>query len=151
MRRGAQDRDTQRNRLSGSCVPPTMKTMRAALAGIPVAVLLAGCGSQTATTDAASTQTGSADDTPSAAPAPKGLTCPSGERVGTAGGYLAEYPEGPDTPEEVVEEKSTEDEPWVLVGRKAYVLRPDGTAYEVHDVVKGPNGWFLHGYEACAD
>ena len=43
------------------------------------------------------------------------------------------------------------DAPGVLVGKKAYVLRPDGTAFEVHELVKGPKGWFAHGYEACAD
>jgi hypothetical protein len=39
----------------------------------------------------------------------------------------------------------------VRIGRHAYVLRPDGTAFEVHDLVKGPKGWFIHGYEACSD
>lgn len=121
--------------------------MNRLLAGtcLALSALLAGCGSETA---------GTAADDPNAGPsntAPTGLTCPTGERVSTDGGYLAGYPDGVDDPEQLVEEKSTPEEPWVLVGRKAYVLRPDGTAFEVHDVVKGPKGWFLHGYEACAE
>ena len=52
-------------------------------------------------------------------------------------------------PKELAESKSSAEEPWVLVGRKNYVLREDGTAFEVHELVKGPKGWFLHGYEAC--
>ena len=126
--------------------------MRRVLVGIPLTVLLApalvACGSQTV--EPATGAAGSPSASPSYAE-PKGLTCPSGEMVGTAGGYLAEHPDGVDDPQELVEQRSTPEEPWVLVGRKAYVLRPDGTAFEVHDVVKGPKGWFLHGYEACAE
>ena len=129
-----------------------MDTVRPALLSISLGLtaLLLGCGSETAPPAASKTV---ADDPSSAAspsrPEPTGLTCPEGRRVSTEGGSFAEWPEGADTPEEVVDAKSTPSEPWVLVGKRAYVLRPDGTAFEVHDVVKGPKGWFLHGYEAC--
>jgi len=111
-------------------------------------VLLLGCGAREATPVG---DAGPVAREPGSHPAPDGLTCPSGEMVGTAGGYLAEWPHGVDDPAELVARQSTAEEPWVLVGRRAYVLRPDGTAFEVHNLVKGPNGWFLHGYEACVD
>lgn len=126
-----------------------MNTARQALLVLALPAVLVGCGSEVATS--VSDEPTSGSPSPTASPEPKGLTCPSGEFVGTAGGLLSEFPEGADTPDEVVEAQSTPEKPWVLVGKKAYVLRPDGTAYEVHDVVKGPKGWFLHGYEACAD
>jgi hypothetical protein len=126
-----------------------MDTVHRTLLGLPLAlsVSLLGCGSET------STPAGEAERTPTESTslaAPEGLTCPTGERVSTEGGSFAEWPDGADTPAEVVDAKSTPEEPWVLVGKRAYVLRPDGTAYEVHDVVNGPKGWILHGYEACA-
>lgn len=133
-----------------------MDTMRrAALAGLPLVLLLVGCGSETAatTSGAADGPEESAGTSPSASPSyadPQGLTCPTGERVSTEGGAFAEWPDGADDPEQLVAEQSTEDEPWVLVGKRAYVLRPDGTAFEAHNLVKGPKGWILHGYEACA-
>jgi len=108
-----------------------------------LSALLAGCGSETAhppeTEDVAG---GSFVE-------PQGLTCPTDGRVGSSGGLLAEWPDGPDTAAEVVDAESTPEQPWVLVGRKAYELRPDGTAFKVHDLVNGPKGWFLGGYEAC--
>ena len=128
-----------------------MRTVRRACLASVLLVLpavLAGCGAEVATSSGDEPKPSTQE---SAAPAPKGLTCPTGARVATEGGSLAEWPEGEDTPEEVVAAESTAEEPWVLVGKKAYVLRPDGTAFEVHDLVKGPKGWFAHGYEACAD
>ena len=125
-----------------------MNTVRRLCLALALPAVLVGCGSEAATT---------ASDEPEPATKeivvrePEGLTCPTDERVSTAGGMLAEWPEGEDTPEEVVAAESTPEEPWVLVGKKAYVLRPDGTAFEVHELVKGPKGWFAHGYEACAD
>jgi hypothetical protein len=129
-----------------------MDTMRRALAGIPLALLLVGCGSETANTatDAADEPKESPSASPSYAP-PKGLTGPTGERVSTEGGSFAEWPDGAEDPEQLIAEQSTEEGDWVLVGKRAYVLRPDGTAFEVHNVVKGPKGWILHGYEACAE
>ena len=125
-----------------------MNTVRRACLALVLPAVLVGCGSEVGSP-------AGDEPTPSmrveSVPVPTELTCPSGEFVGTAGGSLAEWPEGADTPEEVVAAESTPEEPWVLVGKKAYVLRPDGTAFEVHDLVKGPKGWFLHGYEACAD
>jgi hypothetical protein len=119
---------------------------RPLLGSLALLALLAACGSEV------TSSTGDAPESPveSSIPEPKGLTCPTAERVASSGGLLAEPPKGPDTAEELVESKSTAEEPWVLVGRKAYVLRPDGTAFEVHDLVEGPKGWFLDGYEACA-
>lgn len=131
-----------------------MNTMRRVLAGIPLAALLAlalvGCGSESTTATRDTGATDSPGESASFAD-PAGLTCPTGERVSTEGGSFAEWPDGVEDPEQLVEEKSTPEEPWVLVGKKAYVLRPDGTAFEAHNVVKGPKGWILHGYEACAE
>jgi hypothetical protein len=125
---------------------------RSLLGPLVAALLLAGCGSQTGTPTAdapAAPPEKQSPSEPGTPEAPEGLTCPTNERVATEGGSLAEWPKGADTPEAVVEAKSTPEEPWVLAGKRAYVLRPDGTAFEVHDLVEGPKGWFLHGYEAC--
>ena len=111
-----------------------------------LSAILVGCGSETSA-PAADAET-SPSDSPSYA-APKALTCPTDGRVSVGGGLLAEIPEGPDTAQELVDAESTEEKPWVLVGRKAYELRPDGTAFKVHDLVEGPKGWFVDGYEAC--
>ncbi len=125
-----------------------MDTVHRTLIGISfvLSATLVGCGSQTSTSAA------DAEPSPSESAsyeAPKGLTCPTNGRVSSGGGLLAEVPVGPDTAEELVDAESTEEKPWVLVGRKAYELRPDGTAFKVHDLVKGPKGWFVDGYEAC--
>ena len=124
------------------------RVLGGALVGALVASLLVGCGTEAAGPVA---DTPPLSSEPADHPTPTGLTCPSGEMVGTAGGYLAGWPEGLDDPDDLVAEQSTAEEPWVRAGRRAYVLRPDGTAFEVHDLVKGPKGWFLHGYEACVD
>ena len=122
-----------------------MNTVRRAARCVSLGLtgLLLGCGTgQVSVTG---------DAGPTDLPTPTALTCPSGEMVGTAGGYLSRWPSGPDDIDELVAENSTPEEPWVRVGRSAYVLRPDGTASEVHHLSFGPKGWFLQGYEACVD
>ena len=121
--------------------------LRPVLGSLALVARLAACGSEVAEPTAAAP---SPDTEQSSFVEPTELTCPSNEYVSSSGGLLADWPEGPDTAGELVDSKSTPEEPWVLVGRKAYVLRPDGTAYKVHDLAKGPKGWFLDGYEACA-
>ena len=125
-----------------------MDTVHRTLIGISLVLsaTLVGCGSETSTS-AADAETSPSESTSYAEP--KGLTCPTNGRVSLSGGLLAEVPEGPDTAAELVDSQSTEELPWVLVGRKAYELRPDGTAFKVHDLVEGPEGWFVDGYEAC--
>ena len=130
------------------CVRTTMDTVQRTLIGISLVLsaTLVSCGSETSTT-AADAETSPSQSASVAAP--EGLTCPTNGRVSSGGGLLAEVPEGPDTAQELVDSESTEKKPWVLAGRKAYELRPDGTAFKVHDLVKGPKGWFVDGYEAC--
>ena len=120
--------------------------LRPVLASVALVALLAACGSEVAEPVAGAPATEQ-----SSFAEPTGLTCPSDEFVSSSGGLLAKWPEGPDTAGELVDSRSTPEEPWVLVGRKAYVLRPDGTAFKVHDLAKGPKGWFLDGYDACAE
>ncbi len=110
-----------------------------------VVLPLLGCGTEVGRSAA------DAPKAPAASDPPTELTCPSGEMVGSDGGFLSKWPEGADDPDSVVAAARMPGETWVRVGKRAYVLRSDGTAFEVHDLVHGPKGWFLQGYEACAD
>lgn len=80
---------------------------------------------------------------------PTDLTCDTNELVNGSGGLLAEFPQGPDTPEELVAAASSADRPWVLSVGEGWELRPDGTAFARHTIVLGPNGYFFDGYQAC--
>ncbi len=107
---------------------------------------LAGCGSEAAEPEAEPADTST--DAKSA-PLPTELTCPTPERVGTDGGLLTSEPDGAPTREELVAETSTPDRPMALAGDRAFVLRTDGTASEVHFIVEGSRGFYFHGYEGC--
>ena len=117
-------------------------------AGVTALVLVAGCGAGPDELDpvVASAQ---------APPTPSALTCPSGEMVGTAGGLLAKWPDGFDTPRQAVRVwLSTSDWPdadFVLSddATEAWVLRDDGTAQARVGLLEH-DGFTVHGYDACS-
>lgn len=126
---------------------PTRVLKQFALCALTVG-LLAGCGSETEPSP-------SAVESASAAAEPTDLTCPTDERVGTAGGLLAEAPDGFDTREEAVEEwlrgGSHEGDDYIIFsdGTGAWILRADGTAHTKVSFLRS-KGFVVHGYESCS-
>lgn len=89
---------------------------------------------------------------------PTALTCPSGQQVQTAGGFLASVPDGYDTQEQAVR-AWLDDTTWVdddsgfIVtddGLSAWVLRADGTATARVGFI-GRTSFTVHDFEACTD
>lgn len=94
---------------------------------------------------------GNVETVPVDVPTPMLLSCPDESRVQTSGGLLTRFPKGSRSAEQLVADTSTPEHPWVLSGdRAAYELRPDGTAFALHDIQRGPRGYFFHGYLACS-
>lgn len=85
---------------------------------------------------------------------PTHLTCPTEERVSTAGPYWARLPDGSATPEETVEAWMSHTklgQGFVLTNHVhgAWILRSDGTAVAKVDFIRY-SGYTVDGYEACA-
>lgn len=117
--------------------------------------LLAGCAGTSGTSTAAFSATSSSAEEPSV---PTALTCPSGKQVSTAGGFLAEVPDGADTRELAVRnwleftKWAPADADFIMTedDKSAWVLRPDGTALARVGFIGRP-GFTVYDFDACSD